>query len=367
MLLFWLLLAAANFAVDATNAFRWGPPQSWNAAKRDTAVGSRLRAALLLTLYRPDTVVLGSSRTKGLAGAFPAAAGKVDILPIGGLDLRELLALAPLLRAAPPRRLVLPLDFFLLNAARPAPGPGVVRTGLLFWPDLLFRHLASWPALERSWQTLSASLWPPPAAAGSDHRTALLELFLGDLERRLATDPGDLARLEALLADLRGAGTEVVLFFNPTHADLAVALAAGGQWSGAEAMKRTLAAMAGRLGVALWDFQGFYVESQLPLGPTHQAWRDLSHFLPGIGERLLRRMAGTLQGDFGRPLTPAMLEAHFAEQRRRGACYLAARPELRQELLALDAAEPRVALAAEPWFGAAAATQAASGCQPLPR
>jgi hypothetical protein len=201
-LAFWLLLAAANIVVDPTNAYRLAPPQPWNAAKREVELGGRLRAVLLLKLRQADTLVLGSSRTKGLIGAFPPAAGRVLILPAGGFHLRELLWLAPLLERAAPRRLLLPLDIFMLNASRPLADFKVARLDALFWPDVFFRHLASWPSFERSWATVAASLRPPPLPPARPHRTALLAYFLSDLERALRHDPADLARFEALLRRL---------------------------------------------------------------------------------------------------------------------------------------------------------------------
>jgi hypothetical protein len=142
-----------------------------------------------------------------------------------------------------------------------------------------------------------------------------------------------LETLQAILYDLKGRNIDVVLFTEPLHARMLLAIQDAGLAQQFDEWKRQIAGIAADLHVPLWDFEAF---SSITEDKAY--WWEPSHYKKETGDLLLQRMLGSpgiplelepkrIPDDFGPRLTPANVEEHIQDQRWRALAYIAKHPD----------------------------------------
>lgn len=336
---------------------------------------------------QPSVVILGSSRAfNGIDPQDPALAaiGRGYNLAVPDANAYELRRLGEhALAATPVELLVVVCDFFAwmtpqegkanLDPGRLAVSLAGARQRLAAWhdtgPTLLSRGGTWW-----SWQTyhrqgrestdhLARFLADgfgrglEPYVAEHGQRAAFVRKEVGYMLTRLPKFPPAKrsaprrqeasAHLAALLAAAADVDCAVWLATAPIHARLNEVL----RWCGYDAAladwRRELAAVASAARAAHpdWDlraldFAGFNPVTTEPVPPFGSQermvgyWED-SHFTPATGSRMLARLAGGDDPDFGVDLEPAAIEAALAAEEASRAAWAAAQPEQAQEALEL--------------------------------
>ncbi|MDF9393250.1 MULTISPECIES: hypothetical protein [Methylococcus] len=153
--------------------------------------------------------------------------------------------------------------------------------------------------------------------------------------------PADLAGLHDLVVRLARAGVETRLVAYPVHALRAEADIACGfanlRWEALLAITRTVrqADPEGRR-VEVWDFQGYDPDLLEPIRDNQtRLWQDSGHFNHEFGNRLLDRMFGLGEEDFGNRIEPAAVPALRAAFFRERAAFLESHPGFMDEFAAL--------------------------------
>ena len=378
----WVAMGAWTLLVDPYGLFRLVEAKGFNQSKSDSY---RIDQVLEYLERRPALVLFGSSRIGAFRDPLRARAG--DSAMAYALPALKAIELLPLLEfledQAPPRQVLLALDFFAFNAATTVPPPRYARLDRLFWADFLFRNVLSWDVFREGIRVLARNLdqgalsaealadeqqetlrqgTAPDTlvrrtfvkavaayldrgyyggyrfdAASADRLEALLGrmaatgteggVFINPPHVALLATPAD--RLEALLGRMAAAGTEVRLFINPPHVALLATIRVGGYWAAYETFQRRLVALAEAQGFALWDFSGVSPLSTEPVTGGMRWYTDPSHFKPAYARLMLARLAGeATDPPVGVRLASDMLEAHLAAKRAALDAYLAGHPEL---------------------------------------
>jgi hypothetical protein len=347
----WMAMGAWTLIVDPYGLFRLVEAEGFNRSKSDSY---RIDQLLEYLERRPAVVMFGSSRIGAFAGPLrEREAGDAMAYALPALKAVELLPLLAFLEdQAPPRQLLLALDFFAFNGATTVPPPRYARLDRLFWPDFLFRNVLSWDVFREGIRVVARNLDQGALAAevqadqqqetlrqGTAPDTLVRRTFVNAvaayLDRgyyggyRFDADSAD--RLEALLGRMAAAGTEVRLFVNPPHVALLATIRLGGYWAAYETFHRRMVALAEAEGFELWDFSGVNPLSTEPVAGGMRWYSDPSHVKPAYARLMLARLAGEATDPaIGVRLTPGMLEAHLAAKRDALDAYLAEHPALVQ-------------------------------------
>ena len=302
---------------------------------------SRFSKPLQVARQQPHVVWLGTSRVN--TGMNPASAPEQGIynMAIAGLLAEEMIAFARhAMVAAPVRKFVFGVDFAAFSdgvSVRPAFSSAVLgRHSLLrAVPQALF----SYAALRRSRDTLRNSLrrlksryhhngFNPYSEGEHAHNAKgmlrAVDDFLGKgaAYRNFPSFTKRLADFAALLKEISGRGIAVQVFIPPVHAAQLEAIDQAGLWPMFEDWKRGLARVCADAGVPLWDFAGYNRITAIPLAEGGRNFIDMSHFLPTIGDVIIKRLYGAKEpADFGVLVTPATVEDRLAEVRRAQAAY----------------------------------------------
>ena len=164
----------------------------------------------------------------------------------------------------------------------------------------------------------------------------LSEIALIRWYRGRPPDPQRLSSLRAFLDLCRKERTRAILFINPIHADDLELLHFIAQWPAYERWQRDLVSLVAEYTdaqsdarVVLWDFSGYNsysTEAILKDGPPLRWFVDLQHYTKPLGDRIIARIFGAGDSQFGTQLTLANIDEHltaFTLQRQR---YLAEHP-----------------------------------------
>lgn len=370
-----LLLVAALTGFNA-----WVDPY---AVFRDHAAGDvpqrimneRIFKTVKLAREPADVVFIGTSRSDiGIAREQPVLPGKrlVNLSTFGQpiYETRRLLERA--LQDGKPRSVVLGLDFFAFNALFDPPSDYVednyseTRKAALL---LSVSTLSSGISRLRHPQPgaddccyLDGFRTPNPLERlrGSYHhfftaseRMYLMEKYLPYPEctfayaRRGREMESTLQDLRAILELAHRNHIDLRLFVSPSHARQWETLAAGGLWASWEDWKRKLVALdeqeakrAGQPPFPLWDFSGYDEVSSEELPGDGEPrlmenYSDSSHYTPAIGRRVVARLFGAGNDDWGTLLTSANVEAHLAAIRAARERYRAGHPRDVEEIAAI--------------------------------
>ena len=345
----WVAMGAWTLLVDPYGLFRLVEAEGFNQSKSDSY---RIDQVLEYLERRPALVLFGSSRIGAFRDPLRARAG--DSAMAYALPALKAIELLPLLEfledQAPPRQVLLALDFFAFNAATTVPPPRYARLDRLFWADFLFRNVLSWDVFREGIRVLARNLdqgaLSAEARADEQQETLRQGTASDALVRRTFVnavaayldrgyyggyrfDAASADRLEALLGRMAAAGTEVRLFINPPHVALLATIRLGGYWAAYETFQRRLVALAEAQGFVLWDFSGLSPLSTEAVAGGMRWYTDPSHVKPAYARlRPARRGGGESNPPVGVRLASAMLEAHLAAKRAALDAYLAEHPEL---------------------------------------
>ena len=345
----WVAMGAWTLLVDPYGLFRLVEAEGFNQSKSDSY---RIDQVLEYLERRPALVLFGSSRIGAFRDPLRARAG--DSAMAYALPALKAIELLPLLEfledQAPPRQVLLALDFFAFNAATTVPPPRYARLDRLFWADFLFRNVLSWDVFREGIRVLARNLdqgaLSAEARADEQQETLRQGTASDALVRRTFVnavaayldrgyyggyrfDVASADRLEALLGRMAAAGTEVRLFINPPHVALLATIRLGGYWGAYETFQRRLVALAEAQGFALWDFSGVTPLSGEAVAGGMRWYTDPSHVKPAYARLMLARLEGEdSDPPVGVRLASAMLEAHLAAKRAALDAYLAGHPEL---------------------------------------
>lgn len=119
-------------------------------------------------------------------------------------------------------------------------------------------------------------------------------IFQGDVQWSRVFDT-----LERFLDRARAQKVDITLFINPYHIDYFTAIRETGRWSQLDAWKMTLARIARRHRVPLWDFNAINAyTTEAPPEPGNrrrmlQAFWEPAHYRPAYGDLMLSAMLGT--------------------------------------------------------------------------
>ena len=345
----WALMAAWTLAVDPYGLFRLVEAEGFNRAKSDSF---RIDQLLDYLERRPALVLFGSSRVRAFAVPLRERDGEDALVyALPALKAIELLPLLAFLQErAPPRRVLIGLDFFAFNAAATVAPPQYARLDRLFWPDFLFRNVLSWDVFREGVRVVARNLDEGALAAEAEAESQQAALRAGTAPDRVVRttyvnavgfyldrsyyggyrfDAAAADGLQALLARLAEEGVGVQLFVNPPHVALLATIRLAGYWPAYEAFHRRLLVLAEAEGLELWDFAGVTPLSTEPVGGGMQWYTDPSHFKPAYARLMLARLDGEASDpSVGVRLRPDMLEAHLAARRQALDDHLARHPEL---------------------------------------
>ncbi|HKX08492.1 MAG TPA: hypothetical protein VJN67_09880 [Stellaceae bacterium] len=340
------LIGGVNYAIDPFDLFSAPRLERINTVK---SVGNiRFAKPLQLEMRRPETVILGSSRSLyGLDPQdFPDPARTYDF-GIPALSATEMRGYGEhILAEAPVRKIVIELGFFQFNRPQSAtPNYDHAMLGRAALLRALPIVLFSQEALNRSARTIADSR----RGAGPFDRSDGFAYFHLDL----AKDPtaaflkvvdqfahvggpygapqsfeAPMAQYRALLAELNARGIDVVTFIAPEHASLLVVVDRNGLWPLYRAWERRLAEVSAEAGVPLWDFSGYNAYTTTPLADGYRTHFDANHFRPEIGRLIIARITGGAEpADFGVRLTPDVVERHLADLEAARLAYRRSRAE----------------------------------------
>jgi len=345
----WVAMGTWTLVVDPYGLFRLVEAEGFNRSKSDSY---RIDQLLEYLERRPALVLFGSSRVRAFAGPLrEREGGDAMVYALPALKAVELLPLLAFLQdQAPPRQVLLGLDFFAFNAATTVAPPQYARLDRLFWADFLFRNVLSWDVFREGVRAVARNLDQGALAAEVQADQQQETLRQGTAPDRLVRstfvkavaayldrgyyggyrfDAASADRLDAQLGRLSADGTVVRLFINPPHVALLATIRLGGHWPAYETFHRRLLALAEAKGFALWDFSGISPFSTEPVAGGMRWYTDPSHVKPAYARLMLDRLAGAESDPpVGVRLAPAMLEAHLAAKRAALDAYLAGHPEL---------------------------------------
>lgn len=327
------LLLLFNAAVDPFGIFRIVTLSGFNNDRRPALESwHRQTREIEILRRRPDVLVLGSSRE--LYGFQPEAlierfGRRPHNAAIAAASIPEIEALmAASMRLAPPRHLLIGLDYFSFDdkrgggAAAPGDGPAILfRTA-----KLAVRSIATFAALGMSIETIKASRCRPlgeeyPADGHRDIELALRpcgktapeipapEALAGvaglfNFESRAKA----MASLGRILAICATRTIDCHVFIGPMSGAYLTVLA-DVDWEGFQTWKRDLATLSERYGVAMRDFSSATAASTLPLAQLPDRFYDSLHFGPEIGAAIAAVMAERGEADLASALNVGTLSA----------------------------------------------------------
>ncbi|HKH35089.1 MAG TPA: hypothetical protein VKA80_13170 [Beijerinckiaceae bacterium] len=287
-------LGATTF-MDPYWVFRRNPPWvAWTGGVNRLLDVDMRRTKPLQLFSRPaDTALVGSSTVyRGLRPAH-LAEGEGYNFGLSSLMADELPAVAALIAARKPRRVVIGLDYFMFTSF---PGPPRLRAGLEnrggrteAWikTALSFRALAGVaPAVLAS--AYEPGAWrfdgykaTPDYPAAATQRIAREQMF-----ETMRYRPETIGHLEAALAALRGA--DVRLYLSPMSAPQRALASAAGHGHELARWRADVAAAMQRLGVPIHDLVDPHPFDDFdPARGSSRFWLDNSHFKAEVGRWIL--------------------------------------------------------------------------------
>ena len=346
-----LAIAIMNAAVDPLNLFQRDAP-SWLGCAPGFRIDEPYALGLAVKSRRPEVILTGTSRVRGGQEAGDPALSAAGAHAFNfGLAAASMSTIERHVGFATdeyaPAALVVGLS--LGSFLPPFPGSDTATepvTRLRAW----VRNLLSSTATEKSIASVvdvrrcrDAARSPAgdgpllPKWPGEPGRAQAVHAVDATFAVRYATAAGEirrdkrktgledrqLAAFSTLLARECARGTRVLLFFEPSHVRLLEMIRAAGLWNDYEALKRHVTAavaQARQAGCAadLTDFTGYdrYTSESLDRTEVTYFWES-SHYTHALGRVITRRLVGAEEpgDDFGRRLTPEMLEAHLARLR----------------------------------------------------
>jgi hypothetical protein len=351
------LVLVVNTIADPYRLLHTPPIQGWTNAKPDSFKNSREFKAIQIRWLEAERVVLGNSRADiGIKPTTPVFAGESTAfnLALPAADMTEHLNSFKLALQSQPGidRVLLGVD---LVAFRPradtskdqdTAGPADEGKRSAAW--LLLENLMSSSTLASSVKTIIYSVTgrtvresydehghlnrinPPGMSTALAFESHLRDVYLGGWYRDLRLSEAQLAALAELASICRERHIDLRVFISPVHAAQWEAIRNSGLEHTLEEWKRRLVKI-----TPVWDFSGYNEVSGEPLAQRMSHYLDSSHYLPHVGDMILRRLYEKSPSDlaegFGQLMTAENVEAQIERFRVERERWARSRPdEVRQ-------------------------------------
>lgn len=377
-----MLMAGINIAMDPFNGFGSPRIKHLNDKKVETVKHPFVTQTLAIRNQRPDTLILGSSRTSvGIDPNHPSLrSDNTYNLSLFGLNLSQVAKLYDFTNAIhPPRRVVIGLDFFAFN--KYAPGRTDFDESLLLadkgWKGSIAdsfvktKLILNWQTLKSSFNTLFAQHQSQPVKWSVDNngQTDPSQMEALMLERKtqrfafiasetsyirnmyfpwpykkydlgLAEGDAPIAAFRQIVRQAYAKDIELHLFISPVHARQLEVIKNVGLWENFETWKLALVKLvseeareAGKTPYPLWDFSGYNSITMEKVSPkddrkARMRWYwESSHYRSETGDLVLNRMLGSDKPltnsyqDFGTRLTQDNIQSHLEKIRMTHAGY----------------------------------------------
>lgn len=355
------IATAGTIAVAALNAIvdpkaLWWPSHGSFERVAGLEGGGRLNKTEHLARGHWQGVVLGTSRC--LRGIDPAHVGwdgiRVYNACLPAANMLEIAAIGRFALARNPelRRAVIGLDFVSFTSRRALAAEWKTTRAAGQLPlEIALNYVVSFDTLSHTIDTIGATIlgqrtilgddgfadWtidPPRAAPRVRFDRTLGENFLIDADNYGAYRyaPDRVSALQGLLAALRAAHVETLLYISPIHARQLEAIYDVGLGDIYEAWLADMARVSAEAGAPLYDFGGYNSVTMEPVPPAgdrrEMRWYwESSHFRSETGDLILARLRGReAPADFGRRLTPDQVPSAVAELRAGRARYVREQP-----------------------------------------
>lgn len=380
--LFLLLITAAfNALIDPFELFGSPKIEHINQRKPEYHVHDRMIKANRIRSWKPDVLVMGSSRSEiGLNPHNPdlqKTATPAFNLGISGANIYEILRyLQHAHQVNPLKQVVIGLDFFMFNNYKPNEldfNETRLAPHISGWYWDLFQALLTYDGIKASSNTLIQQSIIPAAVylpngfrddklswlqiqeKGGHHRTAinnesytLSELdgyvFFSITNKNKSSDSLD--DFKQILIFCQANNIDLRLFISPEHARHLVLLDQLGLWSEFELWKRNLVTLIAENApeLTLWDFSGFNsitTESFPPIGDnqTQMRWYwESSHYKKEVGNIILGKMLAqnkdsqNYPADFGIQINSTNIEHWLQQTELKRNDYIKNNPEIISEI-----------------------------------
>jgi hypothetical protein len=339
------IVALANAAIDPFSLFATPRINGFNQIKALTPGLERFYKPLQVSVWQPQTVLVGTSRV--LVGLDPrdVPGGHVYNLGIAGAAAPELVALTQhVLADTPATRIVIGLDYESFVSPVAPPAFRLAILGRFAWWRALPDLLLSQHTLLMSRRALSASRRDTPPLYRDDGFRVRAYAEPGDTDiarqarsaiarfteiyRHSPSTDQALAEFDTLLASLPTGRVSVTAFITPGPAALLENVMLLGRGADYENWLRQLTAMCAAHGVALWDFDGYNRITAVPLATSAAFFADATHFNPAVGRMIIDTMLdNAAQSDFGVRLTPDTITGYLEQQRTARAAWREREPD----------------------------------------
>lgn len=347
-----LAIALVHIIVDPYGLWGLVERRGFNAQKTYRIYGGvRVESSMRLWRHQYEVLFLGSSRVKSTIDPARTAIGDGSVANVG-LPETRLSELVDVIRFVEqhqhPRRVIIGLDFYMLNAHRRAVGD--YRSSAFSGRDpwlVMASQTLSLTGLRSSLTTVLDNLRGRPAAtaaSGYRHRplvspnhryeeafdrtlrgSALVKpsMYACYVEDRKATQAFDAAVLS-----MAATGVDIDIFIPPVHALQLEVIELLGLSGDFWAWKRRLVALVDRAAarlphsqVRLWDFTDYNATSTETVGPQMRWHWESAHVKVEVGTRVVDQMlTGDPSSELGVQLTAAniaQVERGFATRRQR--------------------------------------------------
>lgn len=385
----WLFVGAFNLVVDPLDVYRLVRVDGFNMVKPRAQRFERLARPLQLQRINAPVVILGTSRVMyGINPEDPYLVRDGQPAFNAGVSSATLKDVVPIARhailASDVRELFVDVDMYMFNAFNGAPWqfPHLLKAAdydISYIPAQWLSTLPSWDIFDAARATVS----------GQDEEQRVTHLgwmknevkVRHDLEDRSLRDTFELleynyaahmwtpcadgdylyrngytgydsfAALNELLELAAARDVRVVLFTQPAHARLWLALHEGGLWGAYEQWKRDLVAHVTQhqmdypqADVSIWDFGPFHPVTEEPVPQASERaavmthYIDSAHYRSEVGHQMLALMHGEAMAvdplfrDLGEAVDSSSLEARLADQRARRDAYRAANPQIVEDV-----------------------------------
>ena len=330
-----LLVGLFNWAIDPQDIFKT-PYYGINHQKITKDNNDRLFKAIDIIRLQPNTIIIGSSRTK--QGIDPEAVTGVNNsnvynLALNGPNFYEVRRYIEHAIYNQPNleEIILGIDFFMFNenlANQPTFNEARLEKKRIILDDAI-KNLFSIDTLGNSIDTIKASQNSPNTINndyGDDgfmpnrnhdngeaiwrfHQSIKLYFSLHSDYRLSQSYWNDFREIVELC---RENNIKLTVFISPSHATHWESIYATERWDVFEQWKRDLVSI-----VPVWDFSGYNSVTTEKIAKYMENYVDNSHYTPEIGnlilQRILNKQNKNIPADFGVLLNSENIEEHLAK------------------------------------------------------
>ena len=327
------LIGLFNWAIDPQDIFKTPNYGNLNHEKINKDNNDRLYKAIDIIRLRPDTIIMGSSRTKqGIDPEAAALADSPDVynLALNGPNFYEVKRYIEHAIYNQPNieEIILGVDFFMFNedlANQPTFNEARLEKKRIILDDLI-KNLFSIDTVNNSLDTIRASQkssntindnygddgfmpnrnYDNGEAIWRFHQSIKLYFSLHSNYQFSQDYWNDFREIVQLC---RENNIELTVFISPSHATQWESIYATERWDVFEQWKEELVKI-----VPVWDFSGYNSITTEEIAKYMENYVDNSHYTPEIGDLILQRILNKpnkVPGDFGVLLTSENIEQHL--------------------------------------------------------